>query len=154
MTSNRSLCELLVDHEEMLEQLYTEYARRFNSHGEFWTQLSLEEQDHAQRIQQLAEYIKKGAAKIDKEQVTIDAVKMSMKYINEQIIRSRSGELTLINALSITYQIEKALIDGQIDEVFKGYTQEARSFIRELGGILLEHYRFVEQEYRQHQRFA
>lgn len=154
MNSNNSLCELLVGHEDMLAELYTEYARRFHSHSEFWTQLSLEEQDHAQRIRQLAAYIKSGAAKIDKERVTIDAIKMSVKYIEEQITRARCGELTLINALSITYQIEKALIDGQIDEVFKGYTHEARSFIRELGSTLLQHYRFVEQEYSQHQKFA
>lgn len=154
MNINDGLIDLLINHEEMLGQLYSEYARRFPGHAEFWTQLSSEEQNHAQSIRQLGEYIEKNAVRINNEHITIKAVKISMEYINDQIARAQNENLILTNALSITYQIEKSLIDGKIDEVFKGYTQDARRFIRELGNTLLQHFTFVEQEWHNYQRFA
>jgi hypothetical protein len=149
MKSVQDFIDLLADHEKKVGQLYRIYAQTFTETASFWTELSDEENRHAELLIELGDKIKEKHAHLDQNKFKSVIIHRSIEYVTAQIERVRSEPLKLKQALSIGLDIEKNIIDGQIFEIFKGYTIRAREIIRELGDAVLDHYRRIEKMWQE-----
>ena len=154
MSSQENPLMLLVEHEEAISKLYNAYAVKFPDHEEFWATLAWEELDHAERIRQLAQYIEQGHVRFDAEKFKPIVIKTSMEYVAKELASAESKDVSMKKALAVALNIEKAIIDGQVFEAFKGHTAEARDFIRECEKNFEEHYRVVQEMWSTHRSFS
>lgn len=146
--------ELLIKHEKAIGRLFETYAIKFPDHKQFWATLAWEEQDHAKNIRKLAQLIKKRHVRFDSEKFKPIAIKTSIEYIEKEITRANKEDISLKTALSVAINIEKAIIDGEIFDAFKGYSTEAKSFLRKCASDFAEHYRSVEEMWLAHRKFS
>src|SRR4030042_7206429 len=146
--------EMLVEHEETISKLYDAYAKKFPEFKTFWATLSFEESDHAKKIRELIEERKEGHVAFVSEKYDSKAIEASIDYLTQQISRLQTEDVSLINALSVALNIEKAIIDGKVFEAFKGHTQKARELIRELAKSVMDHYQVIEQKWSEHRQFS
>ena len=150
MNLQESYLTLLVEHEEAISKLYNAYAQKFPEYKNFWATVSWEELDHAEKIRQLSQTIKKGHARFDLEKFKASVIKLSMDYIAKELVRAKKEDISLKNALSIALNIEEAIIDGEVFESFKGFTAAAKSFVRECVISFAEHYRTIKDMWSTH----
>lgn len=146
--------EMLVEHEETIGKLYAKYGERFSEFKAFWGTLAFEESDHAKKIRELIDERKKGHVVFDSEKYDSKAIEASLDYVKQQIAKLQSENVSLINALSVALNIEKAIIDGKVFEAFKGHTQKARELIRELAKSVTDHYQAIEQTWSEHRHYS
>jgi CTP:phosphocholine cytidylyltransferase-like protein len=147
------IMEILIDHEEAISRLYEAYAQKFPDHKEFWSKVSLDEKDHAEQIRQLSQMIKEGHAQFDFNTYKPIIIKISMDYIKKEVARTKNEEISMRTAISVALHIENAIVDGEVYESFKGYTAEAKSFIRECAASFAEHYRAIQDMWSAHRKF-
>jgi rubrerythrin len=147
------MIEKLALHEEAVAKLYNTYASRYPHLNEFWATLAWEEQDHANKIRRLGEEIKKRRAAFDPTKYRPQAVDSSLAYLTQQAEIAKSGDLLLVNALSIALNVEKTIIDGKIFEAFKGYYDDTKAIIRELATSVEDHYQIVHTKWTEHRRY-
>ncbi len=145
--------EMLAEHEETIGRLYAGYAEIFPEHKAFWVTLAFEESDHAKKIRELIEDRKKGHVMYDAEKYDSKAIKASSDYLRQQIDKCRNEYVSLVNALSVALNIEKAIIDGKVFEAFKGRTQRTRELIRELAKSVTDHYQAIQQKWSEHRQY-
>jgi hypothetical protein len=145
--------EILIKHEEAISKLYAAYAQKFPKYKEFWSAVSLDEKDHAEQIRQLSQMIEEGHARFDFDTYKPNIIKISMDYIAKELVRAEKEDISLTTALSVALDIEKAIVDGEVFESFKGYTTEAKKFIRECVEGFAEHYRAIEDMWSSHRKF-
>ena len=95
------IVELLVKHERALSQLYKEYAKKFLNEKDFWSKLSAEEIGHANWVQRLHSKIKEGSVYFKEDRFNKEAIKTSLRYLNNQLSKAQMQEMSLMKALSI-----------------------------------------------------
>ncbi len=154
MSPQQSPLALLIEHEEAISKLYNAYAVKFPDHEEFWATLAWEELDHAERLRQLSQHIEEGHARFDAEKFRPVVIKTSMEYIAKELASAESQDITMKKALAVALNIEKAIIDGQVFEAFRGHTAETREFIRDCVKNFEEHYRAVQDMWSTHRSFS
>ena len=150
MESIQNFIDLLVEHERKVGALYRMYAETFRNNTAFWADLAEEENRHAELLIELGEEIKKKHAHLDQDKFKPVIIRRSIDYVTAQAERVRSEPLKLKQALSIGLDIEKNIIDGQVFDIFKGYTARTRAIIRELAEAVLDHYRMIEKVWQEH----
>jgi rubrerythrin len=148
------MIEKLARHEETVSALYNEYAKRFPTHREFFSKLTKDELDHAQKIRMLGIEINNGRAVFYPTNYNAAAVDSSLTYVIQQTDIARSGDLVLINALSVALSIEKSIIDGKFFDAFKGFFADTRRIIRELSDAVNDHYREVQDLWDKQRRYS
>ncbi|MGB3479193.1 MAG: hypothetical protein WBB67_08530 [bacterium] len=146
------IMEILINHEEAISRLYEAYAQKFPDHKEFWSTLSWEEKDHAEQIRKLSQIIKKHHARFDLDRFKLNVIKISMDYIAKELVRAEKEDIPLRTALSVALNIENAIVDGEVFESFKGYTAEAKRYIRECAANFAEHYRAIKDMWSTHRK--
>ncbi|MGB3342092.1 MAG: hypothetical protein WBB37_11490 [bacterium] len=148
------IMEILINHEEAISRLYDAYAQKFPDHKEFWATVSWEEKDHAEKIRRLSQITKKGHARFDSEKFKLSVIKISMDYVVKESARVKNEDISMRTAISVALHLENAIVDGEVYESFKGYTAEAKSFIRECAASFAEHYRAIQDMWSAHRKFS
>lgn len=154
MSPQKSSLTLLIEHEEAISRLYNAYAEKLTEHKEFWATLAWEELDHAERIRKLSQYIEQGHARFNADKFNPIVIRTSMEYIAKELRSAENEDISMKKALAVALNIEKAIIDGQVFEAFKGFTAEAREFIRACVKNFEEHYQAIQEMWSTHRTFS
>lgn len=111
--------ELLATHEEAISTLYAAYAARFEEHRAFWRGISQEEIQHAEWIRRLKVLADQGEVHIATDRFRLTAIETSKRFVEGELERARSGNLTSIQAFSVARSLETGLIEKEFFTVFE-----------------------------------
>lgn len=121
-----TLLDAMRQHEQMIARLYQTYAERFEAYSDFWNELSGAELRHARCLEKLQSLLKENPDIIIVQRFSIDAIKSSIRYINELIELTKKPEFEPINAFSLAMKLEEALLEKKYFEVLVGDSQEIK----------------------------
>ena len=133
------LLAILKEHEELLSDLYSVYAKRFEEHISFWSELSREETDHAGWLQDLADQIADYQNAFVADRFPVAAVKISIEHVNKQIEKATKHEFTHRDALSIALDLEVSLLENKYFEVLEGDHPRVKQVLQLLSQSTKEH---------------
>jgi hypothetical protein len=103
--------EMMARHEEVIGELYSEYARVFPDYEDFWSRLANEEAGHAAWIRRLFSDVEKGTVVLKDNRFNVKAIETSMKYVKGWIVQAKNEVLDPIQALSMARDLENSLIE-------------------------------------------
>lgn len=141
--------ELLVEYEITIGRLYKEYAQKFLDWKDFWSKLSAEERGHANWILKLRSKIKEGSVYFKEDRFNKEAIKTSLKYLNNQLSQAQMQDISLTKALSIARDIEDGLIEKKFFEIFEGDPIELKHVLLNLAAATREHYNRIEKVWKE-----
>ncbi|MBW6464421.1 MAG: hypothetical protein K0B84_09610 [Firmicutes bacterium] len=123
---------LLIKYENTLADLYSVCASTFPIHAHFWNNLSKEEEKHAQIIERLCHSINGSTVYLEKDRFKVRPVEISIEYAEELILRAKQGNLSLLEALSISNSIETSVIETYYYTIFGGKSSNLNSYFKQL----------------------
>lgn len=125
--------------EESIGRLYGAYANSFPDYNEFWTNLASDERQHAAWIGRLYSLIDNNSITFSKGRFKLAAIQTFLKYLDDELIKAKAKNLSLMNALSITLYIEESLIELKYFEMVEGDTPELKRIFRDLASATQMH---------------
>lgn len=131
--------EMLARNEEIVSQLYKAYAEKFPDHKDFWSQLAEEEIDHADWIHKLHFQIEEGSVYFNEDRFKMEAIQSFLDYLNDCLVKAQKEETSLINALSIAWDLENGLIEKKFFEVFEGDSAKLKHVLIDLADSTKDH---------------
>jgi len=114
-----ALVNALIQNEKLISKLYANYASLFANDSDFWTKISSDETDHARWLDELFIKIKQEVVQIDENRLKLEALTNFTAYINEQIARAETGNITSIQALSVSMDMENSIIEQGVFKVYE-----------------------------------
>lgn len=141
--------ELLAECEIMIGRLYKEYAQKFLDWKDFWSRLSAEEREHANWILKLRSKIKEGSVYFEDDRFNKEAIKTSLKYLNNKLSEAQMQNISLTKALSTARDIENGLIEKKFFEVFEGDPVKLKHVLLNLATSTKEHYNRIEKAWKE-----
>lgn len=124
--------EMMIRHEHAMRDLYLVYASKFTDYAEFWRDLSREETIHAETVAQIGKSLDSGKTNFSRNRFKVEAIALSIRFIEEKIAQAKSEELPLFYALTVTLDIEKALIENEYFIVVEDDPPELKNTLRAL----------------------
>lgn len=146
-TNENKLISALMQNEQLISQLYAKYATLFPDDNEFWTHISHDETDHSRWINELFIKIQQEIVKIDENRLKIEALNNFTTYINEQITRAESGNLSSTQALSVSMDMENSMIEQGVFKVYESDDVELKIVFDKLLVATETHYSIVKQRW-------
>lgn len=144
--------QLLAEHELALKELYETYAALLPSWKDLWLRLAQDEQHHADWLDSL---LAPGGA-VDAPESCVwprrTAIKASLKYVREQILRARQAQVTSLTALSVAKDLESALLEKEFFKVADEARPETRAVLNRLVAATEVHWRTVSEALDQAKR--
>ena len=137
--SQIKVIEMLARNEEAVSKLYKAYAEKFPAHKGFWSRLAEEEIGHAGWIRKLHSKVKEGSVYFNEGRFKIEAIQTSLDYLNDWLVKARKEEISLINALSLAWDIENALMERKYFEIFEGDSVELKHVLTDLADSTKNH---------------
>ena len=150
----KNIIGALAKHEEIISRLYGAYGEKFPDQRDFWIETSKEETEHARLIRELGVNIKNGTVNYIQDKIKILVIQRSIEYINEQLEKARTKEISLINALSIALTIEKSIIDNKFFEAFRGRSVQAKNILKKLQEDVQKHADKIEKMWNENRRYS
>ena len=129
MTSDEihiSEIEMLIKNEEGVARLYEAYGGKFLEYQSFWLDLAKDEMEHAENIRKLYSKVKEGSAYFKEGRFKKEAIEIFSNYLKRSILELENQKVSLRNSLSISLDIENALIEKFYYEVFEGDSMELK----------------------------
>jgi hypothetical protein len=105
--------DLLIEQEEQMARLYLAYQNRLPDHRDFWGQLVVEENAHANVLIELSQTIDNHTVFFDQRKFNAIGLKGSIDYIRKQIDIANAGPVTALRALATAYDLETTLIEKE-----------------------------------------
>lgn len=137
--SQIKVIEMLARNEEAVSKLYKAYAEKFPNYESFWSRLAEEEIEHACWIRKLHSKIKEGSVYFNEGRFKIEAIQTSLDYLNDWLVKAQKEEISLINALSLAWDIENALMERKYFEIFEGDSVELKHVLTNLADSTKDH---------------
>jgi rubrerythrin len=150
--SQKDIMKRLREQEKVLSKMYKIYAKRFPEHHDFWMELAAEEKQHAVWIQELGKKVKQGKIEFEDNRFDIQEVEKSLHFVNSQMDKAKNENMTLLNALSMSLAIEKAMIESHFFYVFDGDSDEIRETLQKLLEDTKQHAAKIEQAWKEQAR--
>lgn len=144
------ILELLIENEEGVRDLYLAYAKKFPTHGEFWSRLATDESGHADWIRRLAGQLGEGQLHTEAGRFRKEAIAGFIKYVKDELARVQNEEIPLITALSIALSVEQAIIERRFLEIFDTDSAEVKHVLHNLATATEEHIKRVEEYWSEH----
>jgi hypothetical protein len=134
-----NLIDILATNEEYIGKLYKEYAEVFPIFRDFWVGLAVEEANHAFWLHNLNANTTSSPIFIAEGRFNAFAVQTFMDYLVAELARIQKNAVPLIEALSITSDIEQSLIESKYFEVFKTDSAELQHILTKLRDETIAH---------------
>ncbi len=144
------ILQAMKEHEQSLARLYERYADKFPEYKDFWTELSLEEVQHAGWIDKLQADIEGSSEDFVVERFRIGAVQRSTEYVNKLAEMADQPDFVLINALSTALRLEEALIENKYFEVIETDSIKTKHTLTMLAQSTQEHYQRIRRLWQEH----
>jgi hypothetical protein len=122
--------EAMARHEEAISELYAAFADKFPDYKDFWTELANEETGHAEWIRKFKAKCEGGDCKVNEGRFRVKAIDTSIQYINGYIHKAQTEDMVITYALTISQDIENALIDKNFIEVYDTDDEELKKTLQ------------------------
>lgn len=139
-SAQKKLIELFVEQENLIRTLYKLFAKRYPEYEDFWTEMSIEEYQHAALIQRITESDSKNEVKFSQGALRSSSLVSSIKYI-EDIISEFKGDkdFTVDKAANIALILENALWERKVFQYFDGDSDEVKKIMNSLNSEQVVH---------------
>jgi len=142
---NQIIEALAHNNEEAISQLYQAYARRFMQERDLWLNLAKDKLDHYRQITSLKQKAQEGEVRFQEGRFNEQAVHFVSEYIQKVLKEADSQEVSLVNALSIAYDLENTLIEKQFFAIFSNDSEYTREVFQTLAEGTLKHRQKVQE---------
>lgn len=148
------IVEMLAKNEEAVSRLYSAYADRFPEYKDFWSELAVDEIDHASELRKLCEIASSGSLYINEGRFNTTAISTFSSYLEKESEPDRVKASSLINALSVAMHIEESLIERKFFDVFEADSAELKHTLSNLASETARHLEKVRQMWEEHKQPA
>ncbi len=153
LDKDRLLIEALGEHERAMAAMYGAFAAAYPEFEDTWADLSVQELRHASWVSRLGEILEYTASGLDPGRFRPEAIATSTRYVRELIDRAAAGGLPLTEAAAAALDLECALMEGRIFELFAG-VPDCRYLVEGMKQDLLSHAAAVRDVLNRHNRAA
>jgi len=143
------LLEALKVHEKEIARLYEVYAETFPLYRTFWIELSKEEIEHANWIEELQTKNGNGSGDFLVERFPVAAIEYSINHVKDLVYKAEEADFQLIEALSEALHLEEALSESKYFEVWEGDSAETKRTLTSLARSSREHYQKVKEVWQE-----
>ncbi len=112
------LLEKLMETEIAMSKLYHHFSVRFPGAADFWKQMSGEEEEHSEWIGEALEMLRKGEMRRGSATLTSQAADTLIKHVDSICKRCSKGEISILSAYAIAYDLENSLLEKKFFSVF------------------------------------
>jgi rubrerythrin len=130
---------LLAAHESAIADLYRAYAEKLPDRREFFESLAADEVRHARQIVGFVQQVKAGSVSINPGRFDERAILASLDHVRKQVERARKTNVSLVDALSISADIEQAMIERRFFDVIEGDSGELKQLLAGLAAATAAH---------------
>jgi rubrerythrin len=130
---------LLSAHEAEIAELYRIFAETLPDHREFFERLAGDEVGHARQITRLAQALSAGSVSVNPHRFPEPAILASIDSVHEQARQVRKTNVSLVDALSISADIESLMLERRFFEVFEGDSSELKELLNRLAAATEAH---------------
>ena len=127
-----SLLALMAQNERLVGDLYIKYSNKFSEGKVLWEKLAQDEEMHASWLTIQQTNLDKGLVSIDSKRFNESAIKAFSDYLKSEMGRLDAGEVSLINALSVSLYIEQSLIEHKYFEVLDSDSEEMKNTLTKI----------------------
>jgi hypothetical protein len=132
-SDQKELVELFVRQEFLIGKLYKLFSYRYPEYKVFWTELAVEEHQHASWIMQLTERNPTDKFKFSQEELRSNNLASSIASIEGLISGVKNNrEFSITQAVSLSLHLEKALWENKVFQCFEGDSDEVRKILDSL----------------------
>jgi len=125
--------------EQVIGQLYEVYAGLFSTDYSFWVQLSKEEEEHANLVENLAKDLQDGNISFDDRRFKLNAIQTTIRYVQQKINQANNKELTKKEAYSIAWDLENGLLEKSFFKTFQADNIRLKEVLKKLNNDTEEH---------------
>lgn len=126
------IVERMAKREELISQLYKDYAGRFREEKGFWERLAKDEVGHAALIRTISMNMMDGTLYFEEDRFRQESIEYAMDYIQEMVAGGLSEGTTLAKALKVAFDIENCLIEKGSFEAFANDPPRLKSVLESL----------------------
>lgn len=123
---------LMHDVEKFLGEIYEIFSEKYPEHNNLWKILIKEELKHAEAVRMLYREIYEGHVLFDEGRVKTYTVKSVIEYLQGVHDNARRGKYTARQAVAVTYDMERSLIEK---DVFKHFKSDSIKLINVLNAL-------------------
>jgi len=138
------ILEMLIRNELVIMELYELFAVMFPERRDFWAGLANEERGHADFLGSLRsrEDLREWFA--TSSRLKPQAVKISIEFVEKQIAWARERKFSLIEALSLSRDLEAALVEKQFGVMSRRAPGEIRVVMEKLAADTERHEKVID----------
>lgn len=140
---------LLIRQESMLAILYAKFAGLFPEQKSFWQKLAEEERKHGEWLETLYEAAKRSVLLFDEGKVKTYTLNTFIEGVEATIAKVDAGQVNEQQALRVTLDLERALIEKNVFAHFEGVSDKAIGVLKQLRGQTENHIQQVEEMCRE-----
>jgi hypothetical protein len=143
------LLETMAENEDKIRELYDQYSLNFSEYSDFWSKIADEERVHALWLRAFKNDVLSGKSVVDKDRFNLGAVSGFSKYLNEKIGESRKAKLLLPQAIVMSLDIERGLIEKDFFNIIKTDSEDLKNILNNLYKETLNHIKRIENLQKQ-----
>ena len=129
-SDQKKLVELFIKQEVLIGSLYKLFANRYPEYKVFWTEMAMEEHQHATCIRRLIERDPSDKLKFTQGELRSNDLVTSIESIEGLISGfNNNKEFTITQAVGIALHLEKALWEKKVFQYFEGDCDEVRKIM-------------------------
>lgn len=142
---NADIIEQVASHEEEISRLYSVYGE-YLPNKDFWVDLAAEEVMHAYMVRNMIDFVKDADIHFNEKRFKTEALELSRKHIQEKLNLAKEQKTELKNALGISLDIERSLLEKRCFEIFEGDSIKLKHGLEKMNKDIALHIKRVEQE--------
>jgi rubrerythrin len=133
------IIDSLAELEGEISRLYRLFAALFPSRAEMWSDLAEEEMRHVGYVRELLHHINEKKAIFDEKTTKTYTIKSFLNNVIEIRKKTENNEYTVLNALSISHDLEQSLIERRFYEYFLSDDQTVKRLLKQLREETYQH---------------
>lgn len=149
---DRKIIDMMANNEEAVSRLYSAYADRFPDYKGFWSELAVDEIEHATELRKLCELAESGGLFISEGRFNPVAIANFSKYLEKEAEPDRVKASSLINALSVAVYIEESIIERKFFEIFETDSARCKQILSDLADETAKHFEKTRQMWDEHKQ--
>lgn len=144
----KSILEFFLKNEIKVKKLYELYAEKFSEQGKLWERLIKEEGGHIELLRELIEKIGQSNKFFDLNEYSLQIAERTCDFIDAELVKTKSGNVTLITALEAALRLERSMIEKKCFEMFRPGHKEIERVFNTLNKDTDGHATALERAYR------
>lgn len=133
------IIDLMAQMELSISELYELFAEKFPKYENLWIELSKQEVQHADWVKQLQSMAGENRVFFDEKLTKSYSVQKVLEIIKATYANAKDDKLTLINALSVSRDLEQSVLEREFYNYFTGRDAEVKMIINNIRKETIDH---------------